>query len=127
VLVDGNGDGAEVESEQWFWTDEGWVAGSSNGIGPLDNRALWSWGWRSGSGYAVGCASPHQAVTVEWHGELREATANHMGIWAAIFPGQEPPRPAAEVFRRAPSGVRKLSAEEWAEMRSDRPRVVESG
>ena len=23
VLVDGNGDGAEVESEQWFLTDEG--------------------------------------------------------------------------------------------------------
>ncbi len=128
VLVDGNGDGAEVESEQWFLTDEGWVPGSSSGIGPVDDRPLWSWGWRSGSGYVVGCASPHQMVTVEWHGELREATANDLGIWAAVFPDQEPPRSAAEAFRQAPaSGFRRLSPEEWTEMRSDRPRVVESG
>jgi hypothetical protein len=44
VLVDGNGDGAEVESDQWFLTDEGWVAGSSSGIGPFDGRPLWTWG-----------------------------------------------------------------------------------
>jgi hypothetical protein len=127
VLVDGNGDGAEVESEQWFLTDEGWVAGSSGGIGPFDGRSLWSWGWRSGSGYLVGCASPGETVTVEWRREVQQATANDLGIWAAVFPGQPPPRPAAEALGRAPNNeFRHFSTEEWAEMRNDRPRVVES-
>jgi hypothetical protein len=126
VLVDGNGDGVEVESEQWFLTDEGWVAGSSGGIGPFDGRSLWSWGWRSGYGYVVGCASPGETATVEWRGEVQQATANDLGIWATVFPGQPPPHAAAEALRRAPNNeFRHLSTEDRAEMYNDRPRVVE--
>jgi hypothetical protein len=64
---------------------------------------------------------------VEWRGEVQQATANDLGISAAAYPGQPPPRPAAEALGRAPNNeFRHFSTEEWAEMRNDRPRVVES-
>lgn len=66
-------------------------------------------------------------MNVEWRREVQQATANALGIWAAVFPGQPSPRPAPEAFRRAPNNeFRHLSTEEWAEMHNDEPRVVES-
>jgi hypothetical protein len=105
VLVDSNGDGAEVESEQWHFTDDGWVDGISSGIGPFEGDPLWSWGWTSGTGHVVGCASPGQNITVEWRGRTQEAVANDLGVWAALFPG--------------------TSEEEFAELGQLHPRVVE--
>lgn len=93
VLVDGNGDGAEVESERWSRTSQGWVGGSSSGIGPFGQRPLWTWGWAGSTAFAVGCAAPGMTVTVEWRDQVREATANERGIWVSLFPGlPQPPR-----------------------------------
>ncbi|MDA8061582.1 MAG: hypothetical protein M0T80_03945 [Actinomycetota bacterium] len=39
VLVDGNGDGSEVEAEHWCRDEQGeWVGVGSSGVGPLDGR-----------------------------------------------------------------------------------------
>ena len=93
VLVDGNGDGAEVESERWSRTSQGWVGGSSSGIGPFGQRPLWTWGWAGSTAFAVGCAAPGMTVTVKWRDQVREATANERGIWVSLFPGlPQPPR-----------------------------------
>src|ERR1700680_403160 len=43
VLVDGNGDGAELEMEYWFQDDNGWRAGSSTGEGPLGELETKRW------------------------------------------------------------------------------------
>lgn len=43
VLVDGNGDGAEVEAEHWFRDEHGdWVGGGIGGVGALDGRPIWT-------------------------------------------------------------------------------------
>jgi hypothetical protein len=39
ALVDGNGNGAELENEIWLFSDGEWVGGSSSGAGPLDRDA----------------------------------------------------------------------------------------
>jgi hypothetical protein len=124
-LVDGNGDGAEVESEHWLRTDDGWVGAISGGIGPFDRRPLWTWGWRGGSAYVVGCADPGQSVSVDWLGEVRSATANELGIWVCLFPEQSPPRPATGTVGAVPNnGFRPLEPHESAELRRDQPRVI---
>jgi hypothetical protein len=85
ALVDGNGNGAEVECEQWSWTSEGWVERSSNGIGPLDGRAPWTWGELADIGFVVGCAEPGTTVMVKWGTETQEAIANDNGVWVGLF------------------------------------------
>lgn len=123
VLVDGNGDGAEVEREQWFVTDEGWVPGSGGGMGSFDRRPLWTWGSTGGTGYVIGCAEPGEAVAVEWMDRAQQATANDLGIWVCLFPGQPPSRPATEVPNNA---FRELTPGESDRVSIDRPRVIES-
>ena len=126
VLVDGNGDGSEVESEQWFLTDGGWVAGSSGGVGSFDRRALWIWGTSAGAGYVIGCAEPGQSVAVEWMDAEQRATANDLGIWLCLFPDQPPSTRALGVpsngFRPlTPQGSDRASLDRPL----DRPRVIE--
>ncbi len=36
AVVDGNGDGAELEAETWVWENGMWTAAGSSGAGPLD-------------------------------------------------------------------------------------------
>jgi hypothetical protein len=60
VRVDGNGDGADVEREQWFLTDGGWAAGSSGGVGAFDRRPLWTWG-------SIGVDS----YVIDWNQDIR--------------------------------------------------------
>jgi hypothetical protein len=43
ALVDGNGDGAELEMEYWFKEDGKWRAGQSGGHGPLDSLSISRW------------------------------------------------------------------------------------
>lgn len=108
VVVDGNGDGAELELEHWLLTDAGWLSGSSQGIGPLDDdRRLLTSGWYGGAGYALGVAAAGETVAVEWDDQARQATANAFGVWSCIFPGLEEPehRALAEVRRLAANSV----------------------
>ena len=40
ALVDGNGDGSELEAEHWLWQQGAWQSGGSSGVGPLDAVGL---------------------------------------------------------------------------------------
>jgi hypothetical protein len=127
AIVDGNGDGAELELEQWLQSDEGWVSGMSSGIGPLDNRrGVWVTGWTGGVGYAAGGASPGHEIAVEWRGQVKRATANDYGVWLCLFPDQPPPRHAQMAFGPETAfGSRHLSVEEWEALRDEQPRIVD--
>ena len=123
VLVDGNGDGSEVEREQWYLTEGGWVPGSSGGMGSFDRRALWTWGTTGGTGYVIGCAEPGQSVAVEWMDAEQRATANDVGIWGVPVPDRLPSPRAAGVPNNSFQG---LTPEESAGVSRDRPRVIQS-
>ena len=127
AIVDGNGDGAELELEQWLQSDDEWVSGMSSGIGPLDDgHGVWVSGWTAGVGYAAGGASPGQEVAVEWRGQVTRATANDYGVWLCLFPDQPPPGEAQMAFGPETAvGSRHLSVEEWEELRGDQPRLVD--
>lgn len=90
VLVDGNGDGAELEVEYWQRGGSGrWQAGSSSGGGPLDGLpAITSW---SAGPFvcAYGRTGPRQAVQVRYGGRVHYRTASVLGIWGFIH--QVPP------------------------------------
>lgn len=114
ALVDGNGDGAEIESEHWFQESEGWVGGWSQGIGPLGHRPIWTWGEVGGAGFVIGCTPDTTGqVTVEWLGRRSAAVPDAIGLWIALFPGLEmPPAPDLEIaesswFRRWAPGERE--------------------
>ncbi len=85
VLVDGNGDGAELELEYWHRdTDDGWSGGSTGGHGPLDFLPS-SESWDAGEFVvALGRAAPATEVTVEYGGRAYVRTANEFGVWGLV-------------------------------------------
>lgn len=101
--MDGNGDGAEVEAKHLLRDQQGnWVGGGSSGVGGFDDRPIWTWWWKEGTGFVIGRVAPGQAVTVEWFGEGADAVANDLGVYVALFPGQpEPRRPDLQNLRPA--------------------------
>ena len=85
VLIDGNGDGAELELEYWLRESDGfWRGGSTGGHGPLDFMAS-SESWDAGEFVvALGRVAPATEVTVEYGGQTYHRTANEFGIWGLI-------------------------------------------
>jgi hypothetical protein len=85
VLVDGNGDGAELELEYWHRDIDGsWNGGSTGGHGPLDFLPS-SQSWDAGEFVAaLGRVAPAAEVNVEYCGRTYHRTANEFGIWGLI-------------------------------------------
>jgi hypothetical protein len=85
VLVDGNGDGAELELEYWHRdTDSSWRGGSTSGHGSLDFMPS-SESWDAGEFVAaLGRVAPATEVTVEYGGHAYHRTANEFGVWGLI-------------------------------------------
>jgi hypothetical protein len=85
VLVDGNGDGAELELEYWHREIDGtWRGGSSGGHGPLDLLSS-SESWDAGEFVAaLGRVAPGTHVTVAYGGRGYHRTANEFGLWGLI-------------------------------------------
>jgi hypothetical protein len=85
VLVDGNGDGAELELEYWHRDIDGdWVGGSTSGHGSLEFLPS-SQSWDAGEFVvALGRVAPTTEVTVEYGGRAYHRTANEFGIWGLI-------------------------------------------
>jgi hypothetical protein len=86
AIVDGNGDGAELESEQWLWdAGDGWVAGSSSGTGPLDYLGSLQTGGEFGDAcFAYGRARERQSVTISFAGREYEVRVGAEGVWAFL-------------------------------------------
>ncbi len=85
VIVDGNGDGAELELEYWHRDSDGvWSGGSSSGHGSLDSLPS-SQNWDAGPFVAaLGRVAPATEVTVEYGGNTYRRTANEFGLWGFI-------------------------------------------
>jgi len=84
VLVDGNGDGVELEMEYWNKNEDGWVGGSSSGYGPLGGIRSMN-RWDAGSMVcAVGGGDPGETVLLRYDGEVCECTVNQFGLWGFV-------------------------------------------
>ena len=85
VLVDGNGDGAELELEYWHRDIDGtWSGGSTSGYGPLDFMPSGR-RWDAGEFVvALGRMAPATEVTLEYGGQTYHRTANEFGVWGLI-------------------------------------------
>ena len=85
VLVDGNGDGAELEMEYWSKDADGWVGGSSSGYGALRTTPSMN-RWDVGSMVcAVGQGGvPGESVRVGYNGEVIHCPVNQYGVWGFV-------------------------------------------
>ena len=91
VLVDGNGDGAELELEHWDRNADGvWEGGSTSGHGALDwlpSADAWSTG---DVVCALGRAEPLSVVSIEYGGATHSRQANELGLWGFLHDADSP-------------------------------------
>jgi hypothetical protein len=85
VLVDGNGDGAELELEYWSRGSDGsWLGGSSSGRGLLDWLPS-AQSWNAGDFVAaLGRVEQGTEVSLEYGGHFYRRRANEFGIWGFV-------------------------------------------
>ena len=84
VVVDGNGDGAELEMEYWDKGADGWVCGQSSGYGPLGSTPAMN-RWDAGPMVcAVGGGTPGEAVRIGYDGQVCECMVNQFGLWGFV-------------------------------------------
>jgi hypothetical protein len=97
VLVDGNGDGAELEVEYWS-REARWEPGPSSGYGPLGGVAPFvSWQPDDVSVCALGQARPGDPVLIDYAGATHQRIANEFGLWG--FVADAPPDGKTELPR----------------------------
>jgi hypothetical protein len=78
ALVDGNGDGSELEAEHWLWHQGSWQPGGSSGAGPLH-----SGGHADDSAwFAYGSAPGQDTVTIVFDGRSHRVPVGRYGVWA---------------------------------------------
>jgi hypothetical protein len=85
VLVDGNGDGAELELEYRHRDIDGfWRGGSTSGHGSLDTLPR-AQSWNAGEFVAaLGRVDPGATVSLEYGGHVYHCRASESGVWAFI-------------------------------------------
>lgn len=85
VLVDGNGDGAELELEYWFRDADGaWDGGSTSGHGALEHM-VFTQSWKAGEFVvALGRTEPASEIAIQYGGEVHRRRANKFGLWGFI-------------------------------------------
>jgi hypothetical protein len=87
VLVDGNGDGAELELEYWRRdAADGWQGETSSGhsaLDSLDAAETWSTGEYVS---ALGRVSPGSVVSIAYGGNTYRRHASELGVWGFIHP-----------------------------------------
>ena len=91
ILVDGNGDGAELELEYWHRGDDRrWLGGSTSGYGPLAFLPTLR-AWNAGPFVAaVGRTHPNAEVTVTYAGEAYRRRASEFGTWGFVHAADSP-------------------------------------
>jgi hypothetical protein len=90
ALVDGNGDGAELEVEYWHHYDGGWHPGASSGYGPLASMAPVNT-WNAGELVcALGRGSPGSHVHIAYGDRTYTREANDFGVWGFVHEADSP-------------------------------------
>jgi hypothetical protein len=85
AVVDGNGDGAELEAEAWRWDSGNWHGAGSSGAGPLGNLGpLRTGGQIGGACFAYGSAPGRQSVTISFNSRRHDVPVGQHGVWAFI-------------------------------------------
>jgi hypothetical protein len=85
ALVDGNGDGQELEAEAWSWEEGAWTGRFSSGAGRLrDVGPVLTGGQVDGAYFAFGSAPGQRAVTISFDSREYPVPVNRHGIWAFI-------------------------------------------
>ncbi len=85
ALIDGNGDGSELEAETWTWEDGAWTGAGSSGAGPLDNLGPVQSGGKIGNAhFAYSHAPTRQMITISFDGGLHKTPVSRYGVWAFI-------------------------------------------
>jgi hypothetical protein len=85
ALVDGNGDGAELEAETWIWQDGSWVSAGSSGVGPLGHLGPRQTGGQIGNAYfTYGSAPGRQSISIDFDGRRHQVPVSRHGVWAFI-------------------------------------------
>jgi hypothetical protein len=93
ILVDGNGDGAELELEYWHHADDGlWHGGSTSGHGGLAYLREFQ-AWNAGDFVAaLGRAQPGSELSVEYGGQVYRRQATEFGTWGFVHAADSPQR-----------------------------------
>lgn len=87
VLVDGNGDGAELELEYWARAvTSGWVCESSSGYADLGSLARADTWATATHVVALGKVAPRVGVRLSYAGDVHWRQASELGIWGFIAP-----------------------------------------
>jgi hypothetical protein len=81
TIVDGNGDGAEFETELWNRGPEGWEDQVSSGGLSFGMGSVLETGAMIGG---VGVAEANETVTVRFRGSTYECKANELGYWGFV-------------------------------------------
>jgi hypothetical protein len=85
AVVDGNGDGAELEEEMWLWDEGAWASGSSSGAGPLEGlESIRAGGEHGDARFAYGRAPGRSSVTISFDHSLHQVPVGRHGVWAFI-------------------------------------------
>ena len=87
ALVDGNGDGSELEAEHRLWDEGSWQPGGSSGAGPLDVVGPLCSGGHAGDSawFAYGSAPGQDTVTIAFDGRRHQVPVGSLGVW--VFTG----------------------------------------
>ncbi len=85
-LVDGNGDGSELEAEAWAWRDGAWHGSATSGAGQLRAIGLIRTGGQihETAWFAYGSAPGRDTVTIAFDGSLHLVPVREHGVWAFI-------------------------------------------
>jgi hypothetical protein len=84
AIVDGNGDGAELEAEMWLWDSGTWHDAGSSGAGPLADLGPVQTGRIGEACVAYGRAPGRQSVTISFGSRPHDVPVSCHGVWAFI-------------------------------------------
>ena len=96
AVVDGNGDGAELEAETWQWENGNWHDAFSSGAGPLSALGSIQTGGRiDDAHFAYGRAPGRHSVIIRFDGRPHNVSVSQHGVWAfiKIHTGPKSPKP----------------------------------
>jgi len=85
AVVDGNGDGAELDTEIWRWDGTRWASAGSAGAGPLSTLGPVRTGGQIEDAYfAYGHAAGRRSITIGFDGRRYTIPVARHGVWAFI-------------------------------------------